>query len=156
MVPPMHRTQILLDPEQHRILAEVASQNDRSLSDLVREIIQQWIAARDRDTQRLHELQAINELSQLRRKVKEKSGHHSGDSPIKKEIIIRALDELPSESLEAVAEFVNFLQAKAHTEEKTHRIASLAGLWQGYSFSEQEIRAVRHEAWKNLGDAVDG
>jgi predicted DNA-binding protein len=34
-----HRTQILLEPEQHRILTERARREGRSLSDLVREMV---------------------------------------------------------------------------------------------------------------------
>jgi hypothetical protein len=36
------------------------------------------------------------------------------------------------------------------------RIVRLAGLWQGYSFSEEDIRAARREAWSGLGQDLDG
>ena len=35
----MYRTQILLDPEQHAALAAIAGREQRSLSDLVREML---------------------------------------------------------------------------------------------------------------------
>lgn len=35
----MYRTQILLDPEQHKALVEIARRERRSLSDLVRELL---------------------------------------------------------------------------------------------------------------------
>ena len=35
----MHRTQILLDPEQHAELTAIAGREQRSLSDLVREML---------------------------------------------------------------------------------------------------------------------
>jgi predicted DNA-binding ribbon-helix-helix protein len=35
----MYRTQILLDPEQHKALVEIARRERRSLSDLVREML---------------------------------------------------------------------------------------------------------------------
>jgi predicted CopG family antitoxin len=44
----MHRTQILLEPEQHRALAELARSEGRSVSELVREIIRQRLAERER------------------------------------------------------------------------------------------------------------
>jgi hypothetical protein len=39
----LHRTQILLEPEQHRALAEIARREGRSLSDVVREMLRQQI-----------------------------------------------------------------------------------------------------------------
>jgi len=41
----MHRTQILLDPEQHQELVEMANQEKRSLSDLIREMLQKQLKA---------------------------------------------------------------------------------------------------------------
>lgn len=42
----MYRTQILLEPEQHRILTEIARQEKRSLSELVREMVDKLVAER--------------------------------------------------------------------------------------------------------------
>ncbi len=42
----MQRTQILLKPEQHKALAEIASREKRSLSDLIREMIDEQIQIR--------------------------------------------------------------------------------------------------------------
>lgn len=42
----MYRTQILLRPEQHRILSEIAAQEKRSLSEIIREMIDKQVAAR--------------------------------------------------------------------------------------------------------------
>ena len=44
----MYRTQILLEPEQHKTLTEIAHQEKRSLSDLVREMLDKQIAERKR------------------------------------------------------------------------------------------------------------
>ncbi|HNT55119.1 MAG TPA: ribbon-helix-helix domain-containing protein [Anaerolineaceae bacterium] len=44
----MYRTQILLEPEQHQILTEIARQEKRSLSDLLREMVDKQIAERKR------------------------------------------------------------------------------------------------------------
>jgi len=43
----MYRTQILLEPEQHRILTEIARQEKRSLSDILREMVDKQIAERE-------------------------------------------------------------------------------------------------------------
>lgn len=42
----MQRTQILLDPKQHQILTKIARREKRSLSDVVREMLQQQIEQR--------------------------------------------------------------------------------------------------------------
>jgi len=44
----MYRTQILLEPEQHKILTEIARQEKRSLSDILREMVDKQIAERKR------------------------------------------------------------------------------------------------------------
>lgn len=44
----MHRTQILLEPEQYKMLSEIAHREKRSLSDLIREMVDKQIAARQR------------------------------------------------------------------------------------------------------------
>ena len=42
----MHRAQILLEPEQHQMLAEIARQEQRSLSAVVRDMLAQQLTAR--------------------------------------------------------------------------------------------------------------
>jgi predicted DNA-binding protein len=42
----LYRTQILLEPEQHQALAQIAAQEGRSISDVVREIIQHSLQER--------------------------------------------------------------------------------------------------------------
>jgi predicted DNA-binding protein len=44
----MQRTQILLEPEQYRFLTQLSQQEKRSLSSLVREMLQQQIEARQK------------------------------------------------------------------------------------------------------------
>jgi predicted CopG family antitoxin len=42
----MHRTQILLEQEQHKALKAIARQENRSLSDVVREMLQKQLEER--------------------------------------------------------------------------------------------------------------
>jgi predicted DNA-binding protein len=42
----VHRTQILLDPEQHNALAEIARREKRSMSDVVREMLDKQLEER--------------------------------------------------------------------------------------------------------------
>jgi len=73
--------------------------------------------------------------------------------------IIRALDDLPPESLEQVATFVERLHSKTGKRTRSKRsrqVVKLGGLWRGYSFSEEDIRAARREAWASLGRDLSG
>ena len=45
----MQRTQILLEPEQHRALTDLAQAEGRSLSDIVREFIQTQLVLREHE-----------------------------------------------------------------------------------------------------------
>jgi hypothetical protein len=72
---------------------------------------------------------------------------------VAKRQIIETLDELPDESVAAVAEFVDFLRAKTlrRPAVQRERTAGLGGLWAGHTFSEQAIDEARSEAWSGLG-----
>ena len=75
----LYRAQLLLESEQHEALAEIAQQEGRSISDLVREIVRQHLIERDKEAQRQRELQAIEELAQIRARLEEEHGVYSGD-----------------------------------------------------------------------------
>ncbi len=70
--------------------------------------------------------------------------------------ITSVLDLLPPESLQLLREFAAFLRARAgQSTPQEGRIVKLGGLWEGYTFSEEEITAARHEAWAGLGEGFD-
>ncbi|MBN1666905.1 MAG: hypothetical protein JW862_07440 [Anaerolineales bacterium] len=46
-----YRAQILLKPEQHQALAEIAAQRQQSISHVVREIVQDYLVEHDFDAQ---------------------------------------------------------------------------------------------------------
>jgi len=75
----LHRAQLLLEPEQHEALAEIAEREGRSISDLVREIIRQHLAERDEESKKLTALQALEALSQIRNTLREQYGMYHGD-----------------------------------------------------------------------------
>jgi hypothetical protein len=75
----LHRAQLLLESEQHQALAEIAEQEGRSISDLVREIVRQHLAGRRQQAQRLSALQAIERLTQIRIRLQEEHGVYHGD-----------------------------------------------------------------------------
>lgn len=75
----LHRAQLLLEPEQHEALAEIAEREGRSISDLVREIIRQHLAERDEESKKLTALQALEALSQIRNTLREEHGMYHSD-----------------------------------------------------------------------------
>jgi Arc/MetJ-type ribon-helix-helix transcriptional regulator len=74
-----YRAQILLEPEQHEALVKIAQKEQRSISDVMREIVNDWLSRRDRKAQRRRELEALEELTQLRKKIEEDHGVYHGD-----------------------------------------------------------------------------
>lgn len=75
----LHRAQLLLESEQHQALAEIAEQEGRSISDLVREIVRQHLDERHQRAQQLTALQAIERLTQIRARLQEEHGMYQGD-----------------------------------------------------------------------------
>ena len=58
--------------------------------------------------------------------------------------ITSALDFLPPESLRLLREFVAFLRSRAgQAAPQEGRIVKLGGLWEGYTFTEEEIEDIR-------------
>jgi len=70
----LHRAQLLLEAEQYQALAEIAEQEGRSISDLVREIVRQHLDERHQRAQQLTALQAIERLTQIRARLQEEHG----------------------------------------------------------------------------------
>jgi hypothetical protein len=62
-----YRAQILLEPEQHEVLAEQAQREGHSISHVVREIVAQYLTAQELKTQ--EKQQAFMRLGQLREKI---------------------------------------------------------------------------------------
>lgn len=79
MVGQKRRTQILLEPEQHNALVEIAHQEERSISDLVRRIVSQYLKERARDTGRRRAVQSLERLTNMRKKIEQRSGIYQGD-----------------------------------------------------------------------------
>jgi hypothetical protein len=72
----MHRAQILLEPDQHQKLAEIAQQEGTSISEIVRTAVQEWLDERKEDEilrKRLEDLKLVDQHRQAilaRRKSK--------------------------------------------------------------------------------------
>ena len=75
----LYRAQILLEPEQHEALKGIAQEEDRSISEVVREIVRQHLAEQEGDIQMQRELQALQDLAQTRTQLREQHGVYQGD-----------------------------------------------------------------------------
>lgn len=92
-----YRAQILLEPDQHGHLREIAKREGRSISDIAREMIERGLRDREKDRQsRLQQgIKALEQLAQIQRQVFEKHGVYQGDliSEVRSERD-KALDEI--------------------------------------------------------------
>jgi len=75
----LYRAQILLEFEQHQALTEIARGQGRSLSDLVREIVGQYLTEGDQEALLQREVQAIETLTRIRRQLQAQHGTLSAD-----------------------------------------------------------------------------
>ena len=70
----LYRAQILLEPEQHQALTKIARSEGRSISDLVREIVGQYLSDQDHKHRVRQEIRAIDELTHIRMQLREQHG----------------------------------------------------------------------------------
>ncbi|MFN0074405.1 MAG: hypothetical protein ACKVVP_23230 [Chloroflexota bacterium] len=63
----LHRTQLLLEPAQHDALCEIARQDGRSISDIVRGLVQKEIERRraERSLSRARGLEALRQIREI-------------------------------------------------------------------------------------------
>ena len=72
-----HKYQILLRKEQHAALTDLASQNNRSISDVAREILDLGFEYRRLKAE--ERMKALDNLDRLREKIVKCKGHHIGN-----------------------------------------------------------------------------
>jgi hypothetical protein len=67
----MQRTQILLEPDQHRALSDLARAEGRSLSDIVREIVRAQLAQRthEQSARRQRQLASLEQIRAHRQTI---------------------------------------------------------------------------------------
>lgn len=74
----MIRAQILLEPEQDRNLREVAASQGKSISEVVRDILNAYFAEQERRKLEAG-MQALAELDRIRNQIAEQVGVYHGD-----------------------------------------------------------------------------
>lgn len=94
----MHRTQVLLEPEQHRTLTEIAKREQRSLSDVVREMLQIQLEQHRQDAEALQRqrLEALKRVEQHRQAILDRRGGKPLDVDLA-ELINRMREERDAE-----------------------------------------------------------
>jgi hypothetical protein len=75
----MHRTQLLLEPTQYQALRTLAHQEQRSISEVVREILDQYLEENDPRARWVRRAQALQRLSAIRPRVQRRTGVYAGD-----------------------------------------------------------------------------
>lgn len=74
----MHRAQILLDPDQHDALAEIAQRDGSSISEIVRNVVESWLVRRRQDESARKQLEALDTFREHRQRP---LGQHKGQPP---------------------------------------------------------------------------
>lgn len=70
----LHRAQILLDDSQHRELERLSHDTGRSMSELVREMMNEYLTRASEDESLRRSLAALDELAELRSRIESKHG----------------------------------------------------------------------------------
>ncbi len=65
----MHRAQILLAPDQHQKLAEIARREGTSISEIVRAAVNEWLEERDEAEVLRRRLEALEQVAQHRQAI---------------------------------------------------------------------------------------
>ena len=76
-----YRAQILLEPEQHVALQEIAQRQGQSISEVAREVIRLGLEALENDESLywLRRMSAMEKLDQMRRSIQEVHGVYAGN-----------------------------------------------------------------------------
>lgn len=91
----LYRTQILLERSQHEGLQELAAAQGRSVSQLVREAVAEYLVERDKERERRDWQEALEELTKLREEIQGRFGVYQGD-------LVEEIREERAEELERV------------------------------------------------------
>jgi metal-responsive CopG/Arc/MetJ family transcriptional regulator len=70
----LYRAQILLEETQHDELERLARDSGRSMSELVREVVADYLARASDEESAQRSLAAVDELAQLRQRIQQKHG----------------------------------------------------------------------------------
>lgn len=75
----LYRTQVLLEHKQHESLQALAAAEGRSMSEIIREAVAEYLVERDEERERQNWQQALEELSKIREEIAGRFGVYQGD-----------------------------------------------------------------------------
>lgn len=75
----LYRTQVLLEPEQHESLQKLATTEGRSMSEIIREAVAEYLVDHSKEGKKQQALDAIARLSELREQLVAEYGIYEGD-----------------------------------------------------------------------------
>lgn len=75
----LYRTQVLLERSQHESLQQLAAVEGRSMSEIIREAVAQYLVEQNDQTELQRELNALDQLVALREKIEARYGIYPGD-----------------------------------------------------------------------------
>lgn len=75
----LYRAQILIEQEQHQTLVEMAENQDKSISQIVREILQRYLREFERENKLNKELTALEKLVSNRQQLQQQYGFLNED-----------------------------------------------------------------------------
>ena len=96
-----YRAQILLEPEQHKKLAEIAAQAGRSVSDVVREAVAEYVVIKTNEGERERRRNALEKIRQHREEMLRENGGKPFEIDVV-ELINQMREERDNELLTAI------------------------------------------------------
>ncbi len=75
----LYRTQVLLERKQHESLQTLAAAEGRSMSEIIREAVAEYLVERDEERERQSWKEALEELSKIREEIAARFGVYQGD-----------------------------------------------------------------------------
>jgi len=68
-----------LEQDQYDALKRIAHEDGRSLSEIMREIVRQYLAGQEKEARTKQELQALENLARIRTQIRERCGVYPGN-----------------------------------------------------------------------------
>ena len=75
----LYRTQVLLERQQHESLQQLAAAEGRSMSEVIREAVAEYLVDRSKEWEKREALETLAKLSELRERLVVEYGIFEGD-----------------------------------------------------------------------------
>ena len=147
----------MLEPEQHEALVEIAGQEGRSISDLVREIVDRRLKERARDAKRRRAVDALERLADLREKIEQRSGVYQGDliaevRAERDEQVIEMIKQFPAEQQEMLIDLVRSWRTETRRREIARDAQESLAAFRNGQLKPQSAQAVITQLRQSLED----